>query len=185
VIREMLPSIKTYGGWHGLRARATLARRGVAALLSLSLLTGCAPDTPLENAAGSPEALVESVLSAVAAKDEAALKALLVTREEYETLLWPEMPDKDYTPFEFVWSLAQTNSRKGIRQVLSSYGGLRLELVSVEFPEDPEVYESFTMRPGARVVVRRPDTGEEGVLPTFDVFVEYGGGWKLLNYDEL
>lgn len=181
----MIPSIEMDGRWHGLRARATTAVLGVAALLSIASLTGCAPDTPLENTAASPEALVESVLSAVAAKDESALERLLVTRQEYETLLWPEMPDKEYTPFDFVWSLAETNSRKGIRQVLSSYGGLQLELVSIEFAEEPEVYDSFVMRPGARVVVRRPDTGEQGVLRTFDVFIEYGDGWKLLNYDEL
>ena len=29
------------------------------------------------------------------------------------------------------------------------------------------------------------DTGETGVLPSFDGFLQYGEGWKLLNLDEL
>jgi hypothetical protein len=33
-------------------------------------------------------------------------------------------------------------------------------------------------------MVRRVSDGEEGVLPILDVVVEYGGRWKLLNYDE-
>lgn len=184
------------GWWHGRRARA-ISAAGVHAdrrragffhhLLPLALVAtpwGCA-DSPLEHAARSPESLVSSALAAVAAEDRGELERLLVTEGEYESLLWPEMPDKDYTRFDFVWSLVSANSRKGMRQVLSSYGGLKLELVSIEFEEEPEVYESFVLRPGARVVVRRADTGEEGVLATFDVFIEYGDAWKLLNYDEL
>jgi hypothetical protein len=194
VIREKIPVIRAgNGGWHGLRARATSAftrspggpipRR--LTLLAPLLAVACGVASPLDHAASSPEALVQSALSAVSTEDPAGLESLLVTRDEYETLLWPEMPDREYTRFDFVWSLVDTNSRKGLRQVLSSYGGLDLELVSIEFDEEPEVYESFVMRPGAKVVVRRTDTGEQGVLPTFDVLVEYGGGWKLLNYHEL
>jgi hypothetical protein len=124
-------------------------------------------------------------LGALADKDRVALQGFLLSREEYETHLWPELPDREYTPFEFVWSLNEANSRKGLSQLLSTYGGLELELVSIRFTEEPEVHDSFTLHPGAEVTVRRADTGDEGVLPSFDVLVEYGGGWKLLNYDEL
>ncbi len=109
----------------------------------------------------------------------------VLTRDEYETFIWPELPDGEYTPFDFVWGLADANNRKGLRQALSTYGGLGLELVSVTFTEEPEEYESFRLHPGVQVKVRRLDDGREGVLPTFDVFVEYGGTWKLMNLDEL
>lgn len=131
------------------------------------------------------DVLVESVLDALEADDAEAVKAHLITREEYETLLWPELPDGQYTPFDFVWGLAAANSAKGTRQALATYGGLGLELVSVTFTEEPEEYPSFRLHPGVQVKVRRLDDGREGVLPSFDVFVEYGGAWKLLNLDEL
>lgn len=162
-------------------------RFGLALLLAGSL-AGCAEaeaSSPLADAAPTQDALVRSVLEALAAKDQQKLRSLLVTKEEYEGLLWPEMPDGEYTPFSFVWSLTEVNSRKGLRQLLGTYGGLELELVSISFDEDPEEYEHFTLYPGAKVKVRRRDTGEEGIFPTFDVFVKYGRGWKLMNYDEL
>jgi hypothetical protein len=88
-----------------------------------------------------------------------------VTREEYETWFWPEMPDQEYTPFDFVWSINDTNNRKGLRQFLARFGGLDLEVVSVTFDEDPEVYKSFSLHPGTNVVVRRKDSGQQGSLP--------------------
>jgi len=139
----------------------------------------------MEGFSESAEDLIREALSAVERGDGEALGALLVTREEYETVLWPELPDRQYTPFEFVWSLASTNNRKGLRQLLSGYGGMRLELVSVTFDGEPEVHDHFTLYPDVRVRVRRPDDGAEGTLPSFDVLVKVGGGWKLMNYDEL
>ncbi len=159
------------------------------ALGFLVMLTAACSDavarSPLANAERSEGALVEAVLGALADKDRVALQGFLISREEYETLLWPEMPDQEYTPFEFVWGLNTTNSRKGLSQLLSSFGGMQLQVVSIDVTEEPEAYESFALHPGVEVTVRRTDTGEEGILPSFDVLVEYGGTWKLLNYDEL
>ena len=157
------------------------------AFAAILVFSGCSAEgqSPLAHTRNSPEDLVQSVLDAVEARDEEALHGFLLTREEYETWLWPEMPDQQYTPFEFVWSINETNNRKGLRQLVDRFGGLDLDVVSVTFDEDPEVYESFTLHPGAKVMVGRSDTGEEGTLPSFDVLVEYGNTWKLMNYDEL
>ena len=95
------------------------------------------------------------------------------------------MPDRQYTPFDFVWSLKEANTRKGLRQLVERYGGAEFGLVSVDLVEPPEEYPSFRLYPGAEVTVRRLGNGNRGVLPSFDVLVEYAGGWKLLNYDEL
>lgn len=143
------------------------------------------PSAALAHTRPSAESLVAGVLEAVAAGDAEELRGFLVTREEYETALWPQMPDGDYTPFDFVWGLNEVNSRKGLRQLLNEFGGDRLELVTVRFSEEPESYEDFRLHTRAEVVVRRPDTGDTGTLSSFDVFVEHASGWKLLNYDEL
>ncbi len=144
-----------------------------------------APLHTLENARPSAEALVAGVLHALAEGDAGALERFLVTRDEYETALWPQMPDGKYTPFDFVWSLNAVNSRKGLRQLLDRYGGDRLDLVAVNLAGDPESYRDFQLHYRAEVVVRRPATGATGRLSSLDVFVEHASGWKLLNYDEL
>lgn len=169
----------------------TRGRRALWCLAATLLVLGAAAcreaagRSVMEHARNSEEALGEAVLEALAQKDRVALQGFLVSREEYQKLLWPEMPDKQYTPFDFVWSLNEANTRKGLRQLFERYGGVEFELVSVDWTEPPEDYPSFRLYPGAQVTVRRLDNGERGVLPSFDVFVEYAGGWKLLNYDEL
>jgi len=171
-----------------IRRLPTVGSAFAGLLLSVaSVLGGCAGEesSPLAQTRGSPSELVQAVLDAAELKDEEALRGFLLTREEYQTWLWPEMPDQKYTPFDFVWSINDTNNRKGLRQLLARLGGMDLEVLSVTFDEDPEVYESFTLHPGAKVVARRNDTGQEGPLPSFDVLVEYGDAWKLMNYDEL
>ena len=150
-------------------------------------LAGCggAGEVSLANAQESEVALAAAVSAALETSDRGALQGLLVTRDEYEHVLWPEMPDGEYTPFDFVWGLNEINSGKGLRDLLYDFGGQSLEIVSVTLPDETESYETFTLHKGVEVVVRRTDTGEEGILSSFDVFVEHESGWKLLNYDEL
>ncbi len=143
---------------------------------------GGASDSPLEGAARSPEALAEAALEALAASDQEGLAALVVSREEYETLLWPELPDGDHVTFEFVWGMSMPRTRKARRATNDDYGGLPLELVRVELGEEKEVYETFTLHRDSRMWVRNTETGQEGRLPLMDVLVEMGGGWKFLNF---
>ncbi|MGW8265932.1 MAG: hypothetical protein ACWGSQ_06160 [Longimicrobiales bacterium] len=156
-------------------------------LISLSLAAACtepARESPLADARTSPEALAEDALVAVTRQDEAGLSALMITREEYETLLWPSLPDRTQMPFDFAWSLTGPRSRKARRVVLEEYGGLPIELVKVDLGEEVEPYEAFTLYREARMTVRRADTGQEGSFPLMDVLVVMGGGWKFLNFVE-
>jgi hypothetical protein len=155
-----------------------------AAIVGACAQDALATDSPLANAYASPEALAEAALSALAAQDDSALAVLMIERDEYETLLWPEMPDGEYTPFEFIWSQTLPPSRSARRNVQREFDGIELELVSVDLgPEDDiERYPSFTLYQDARMTVRRLDTGEQGVLPLMDALVEMDGGWKFMNY---
>jgi hypothetical protein len=162
--------------------------RLVAALLAiLTLIPACsdlAAGSPLSNARKTPEALAEAALAAIATEDVETLNQLLVSRDEYETLLWPSLPDGDYVSFDFVWGMSAPRSRKGRREVMNEYAGLPLELVSVELGDDIEAYDTFALYKEARMLVRRTDTGDEGYLPLMDVLVEMDGGWKFLNFGE-
>lgn len=165
------------------------ALRMAGAALGVVVAVGCAPEviateSPLANAHVSPEALAEAALAAVAAQDDSTLAALMIERDEYETLLWPEMPDGEYTPFEFIWSQTLPQSRAARRAIQREYEGIDLELVSVDLGADDDIerYPSFTLYREARMTVRRRDNGAEGVLPLMDALVEMGGGWKFMNY---
>lgn len=159
----------------------------MALVLASSACGDPGPDVPLSDTTGSPEALVEAVLAAVEADDGERLRSLIISRDEFESFLWPAMPDRDHTRLDFFWGTMEANSRKGLRQLENAYGGIPMEVVSIEMPphDEAESYEDFAYHVGVRVTVRRLDTGEEGLLPSFDGFVEYQGRWKLLNYDEL
>jgi hypothetical protein len=128
--------------------------------------------------------LARAAVEALNAGDGDALDSLRVTREEYETLLWPVLPDKEHVPFEFVWSVTGPRSRKARREVMGDYEGIPLELVRVDLGEEIERYDEFTLYQEARMTVRRTDTGEEGLISLMDVLVEMGGGWKFLNFAE-
>ena len=169
--------------WNPILRTLTVA---VVVLLSTAgcgeLSSELAPDSPLVEARTSPEMLAEAALAALAARDDSALAALMITREEYETLLWPSMPDKEHMPFAFVWSVTGPRSRSARRNAVSDYGGAPLELVRVELSDDVEAYEAFTLHRTARMRVRNTETGQEGLIPLMDALVEMGGGWKFMNF---
>jgi hypothetical protein len=147
--------------------------------------SGCsdlAAGTPLAEARRSPEALARAALDAIEAGDEERLAGLMISREEYETLLWPVLPDRNQMPFEFVWSITAPRSRKARRNALADYQGVPLELVRVEIGDDVEAYDAFVLHRRARMWVRRADTGDVGVLPLMDTLVQMDGGWKFMNF---
>lgn len=162
---------------------------GVPRLLVVAwCATGCADGpAPLANSYDEPLELIEAALGAVEAREGEVLRDLLVSREEFEAHLWPAMPDREYTRLDFVWGTMAANTRKGVRQLENTYGGIPIEVVSIEMPpeDEVEVYERFSFHTGVKVAVRRLDTGQEGILPSFDGLLQYDGRWKLLNFDEL
>lgn len=165
----------------------------VVAAVSIWTLSGCASDaaaeSPLAHVYETPEELVEAVLEKLnEGADQATMETFLISKEEYLEVLWPEMPDQDYTPFDFFWGMVRKGQIRGVRQVMQQYGGRNLEFVSITMPTDEgdlESYENFTFHKRVEVIVRDRDTGVEGELPSFDVFLEHRGLWKLANYDEL
>lgn len=145
---------------------------------------GCAPTetSPLQNAHSSPDRLAAAALRAIATADEEQLSDLMITREEYESLLWPGLPDRHQMPFAFVWSITGPRSRMARQKVMADFQDVPLELMRVELGADVERHEEFALYRRSRMIVRRMDTGEEGVLPLMDTLVEMKGGWKFMNF---
>jgi len=172
-----------------LTAAVRRAFGAAAAFMAVAVAGACSSEalatgSPLLNAYASPEALAEVAIQAVEAQDDSTLATLMIQRVEYEGLLWPEMPDGAYTPFDFIWSQTLPPSRSARRSVLRRYEGIDLDLVAVDLGEDDSIerYPSFTLYRDARMTVRRTDTGEEGIFPLMDALVEMDGGWKYMNY---
>ena len=167
--------------------RRSRARAALGLGVALMGLVGCsdlATDSPLDHARTSPEALARAALEAVTAGDEEQLVDLMISREQYQTLLWPVLPDRNQMPFDFVWSITGPRSRKARRAAIAEYEGIPLKLERVELGEgdDVERYDEFTIYRRSRMWVRRTDTGDVGVLPLMDTLVEMEGGWKFMNY---
>lgn len=169
------------------RDSSLLAALIVAAAPLWAGLSGCADVVQAEAMAGareSPESVARAVLDAIERGSERRLERLLVTREEHRRLLWPELPERNTFPFEYVRLLNVHDTREGIEKALREYGGSDLELLRVEFRKEPERYEDFVLHKGARVWVRRASDGRVGYIETLDVLVEWNGRWKPLNYAE-
>lgn len=132
----------------------------------------------------SRNALVQAVLVALEKGDRAALEQMRMTREEYERLIWPQLPESNDLTFEYAWSLNQHNSIAALDRALEQFTGVRLALEDVRFAEPAEEYTGFTLHLGARVIARRLRDGMLGELTVLDAMVEMGGRWKLLNFDE-
>lgn len=163
----------------------------VAAILAVgaSVLVGvgCADVVQaraMARARESPEAVARAVLDAIEHENGRKLERLLVTREEHRALLWPHLPERKTLPFSYVRKLNRHDTREGIDAALRKYGGDELEFLRIEFLEQPERYEDFTLHRGARVWVRRASDGEKGYVGTLDVLVEWNGRWKPMNYAE-
>lgn len=98
---------------------------------------GLAEPTKLEGGAASRDALGKSFLGAIAARDTAALRGMLVTRAEFAWLMFPDHryaePPYELDPGIF-WLQLTAESSKGVARVLQRYGGqpLTFERLSCE-----------------------------------------------------
>ena len=168
------------------RLNMIIRRRLVATIfvIALGAWSMSCDRSPLSNSYGSIEALGEAVLNALELEDTEALLALMVTSNEHESLLWDQLPESNHLTFEYARQLNERNSGKAVTNAIANFGGNEFELVSIEFSEDAEQYEGFTLHFGAVLKVRRVSDGLEGNLPILDVVLEYADRWKLMNYDE-
>lgn len=158
---------------------------GMVCLTGAVLAGGCAraeaaPSLP--DSYPSRNALVQAVLDALENGDRSALERARVTREQYETLLWPYLPESNSLTFEFAWDLNERNSTKALARAIENFEGVRFALEDVQFTEPVEEYPGFKLYLGARVIATRLSDGRRGELPVLDAMVEMNGRWKLLNF---
>jgi len=142
------------------------------------------PVTRLEGGAASRDALVRAFFDALAASDAAALDRLLVTRDEWGWLVFPESPFSR-PPYEqrpdAAWILHAAGAAKGRQRLLERVAGRGIRLVAHRCAPTP-------MREGPNRIwrdcasrVRRAD-GETSTVRLFGAILERGGRFKFLTY---
>jgi hypothetical protein len=157
---------------------------------SMSVVTGRreAPEVSLELTGGapSPDGLARSILTALHARDESALQALAVTRNEFEILCWPEFPESrpvTHIAAEDAWYFSTNASRAGVGRMVSLYGGRDLELLRVE-SEGTFPYRNFARQYGMALLVKDRGTGEILRIASAPSWIERHGRFKILIFKD-
>jgi len=155
---------------------------------SASVITGRreakAVDLPFSDGASTREDLAQMLLAGLNARDERALHALRVTREEFAVILWPEFPESrpiTNIAVEDAWSMGIAQSVAGAGRAVGQNGGKDLVFLRVE-SAPPMVYRNFVLYRDVSILVRDRATGVEDRLHFAPSFVERKGRVKVLIF---
>ncbi len=143
-------------------------------------------DSAAEFTGGSPnrEALVQRFVSAVAATDTNELRAMAIHAREFADLYYVDSP-YSRAPYRqspaLAWRMIQNPSSAGLTQMLTRFGGRKLEYISHKCDPTVEHEGSTTRYAGCLVIAREPD-GTTVTRRYFGSIMERGGQFKFLSY---
>jgi hypothetical protein len=144
---------------------------------------GLTEPTTLKRGARDREALVRSFVSALEARDTAALRRMVLSREEFAWLYYPSSP-LSRPPYELppdlMWLQTQGESEKGASLLLSDRAGAPLGYVGHSCGSSREeganrIYGHCVLR---RLAAKRDTVGER----LFGLIVERDGVYKFVSY---
>lgn len=174
--------------------RQALLIGSVALAVMVSISEAANPPTPsprprpgLEDGAGSTQALIDSFLRALNAKDATALRGLRVTETEYRNLIIPGhvppgQPPRPLTPEwrDYAWGNLQTRSHYNELRLLQEFGGRELVVKDVQFEGGEKRYAGYRAYSQLHLTVQKPD-GETRELRTGSI-AEIGGKFKFISF---
>ncbi len=159
-------------------------------LLTALLLSACTqPASPshkttLTNTFETPEALAQAVLTRLASKDQAGLKALALSEQEFKDHVWPELdtsrPARN-VPFDYAWGQLKQRSDGSLDGTFSRYAGRPLRFVRTSFRGETTQYKSFAVMRESEIVAA-DETGQELVLELFGSAMVKDGRYKVFSY---
>lgn len=157
-------------------------------LLALGLSSGCltaghAPRS-LRFAQPTAEAVAAEVLEALAMRDAERLQRLLITRHEFCSLVWPELPSRDIPNLtcDWVWEAFEPMNQAKRGELMAIHGGRRYHLVRLIFARHSS-YRTFTVHEKPRVIVK-DSNGQEHDLRLFGSLLELDHQFKLLSFGD-
>ena len=145
----------------------------------------------LHAGATSIDDLVMRALSAFASRDTSRLQSLLITQNEFEHIVYPELGlhypsarDARNETRVFLWEQQHLSARKGLYKALRDVGGKRMEQLDVRFADSAKRFLTYRLHEGTEVVVRMPD-GSPATLFALGSIIERQGRFKLLSYRDI
>ena len=140
--------------------------------------------TPLTHTFETPEALAQAVLTRLAAKDLAGLKALALSEQEFKDHVWPELdtsrPERN-VPFDYAWGQLKQRSDGSLDSVVGRYAGRPLRFARTSYRGETTQYKSFAVRRESEIVAA-DEAGTELVLQLFGSAMVKDGRYKLFSY---
>lgn len=140
--------------------------------------------TRLTGGALSRDALVKAWVKAIETADTAALKRMLISRDEFAWVYYPTasqgLPPYDLSP-ALLWFMMDGQTAKGLRRLLEERAGKPLHVIGYSCdPKSTTEGENVVWGPCTLKRLQAPgDTIEERL---FGLIVERGGQWKFLSY---
>ena len=145
---------------------------------------GTQPVTSFTGGAKSRDALVQAWVKAIETADTAALRRMLVSRDEFAWLYYPTasqgLPPYDLSP-SLLWFMTDGQTAKGLRRLLEERAGKPMHFAGYSCdPKSTAEGENTVWGPCEIQQLRAPgDTVQERL---FGLLVERGGEWKFLSY---
>lgn len=133
----------------------------------------------------SPRALAEAILEGLASEDGATLETYALTKEQFRTYVWPELPasrPERGVPFDYGWGDLKQKSHNALLHTYERYKGRRMTLLEIEFEDGVTDYGSFKVHRDARVKIRRESDGRVLWLDLYGSVMERDGKYKLFSY---
>jgi hypothetical protein len=144
--------------------------------------------TPLEGGAGSLAELAASALQALKALDTATLQNLVITPEEYSSIIYPELglywgSTRDSRPqvVSFLKENHVASSRKSLPRLIRDFGDRDLHYEGVVPFDSTQRFKSYLLHLNTRVAIRTPE-GNPDTIRAFGSVVEKDGRFKFLSY---
>ena len=155
---------------------------------SMSVITGHreAPlvSLKLTGGASSIDDLGRSLITGINARDERAIHALGVTRDEFEVILWREFPESrpvTHITAADAWEMSSIQSLSGVSRTVGTFGNRKLEFIRVACGP-PDAFRNFSLYRAVEIVTRDPATAQEVRLRFAPSFVERHGRFKVLTF---
>lgn len=138
--------------------------------------------------ASSPEELVDRLLTALAANDEASVQRLRVTRDEYLEIIVPgtvepgqPLRQVSEQPREFFWRYLDQKNRDFGDILLQRYGGHPYLRQEIRFTAATTSYATYQALGRTHILVRDAD-GAEGTIRT-GYIAAVGGRYKFIGFE--
>ena len=161
-----------------------------AVLAAVMLTAACSAPAPTRSAGSlshtfeSPEALAQAVLTRLARKDLAGLRALPLSEAEFREHVWPELPasrPERNVPFGYAWGQLKQQSDGHLENTFARYAGKPLGFVQTRYTGETTTYQSFAVIRESEIVAA-DETGRQLILRLYGSALVKDGRYKVFSY---